>query len=200
MDHEVTNAREMAEGRRHRLEIVYRRIDDLKPDPRNPRQHTRKQIKQLARSIETFGFTVPALVDRDDNVIAGHGRILACRELGWSEIPTIPLDGLSDAKRRALMIADNRLAENAEWDQRLLAEQLKDLTLAELDFSIAVIGFEMGEIDLRIASLEGEAVAADPADAEVEPTSGPPVSKPGDLQIDLAHLETNDLEAEVKLG
>src|SRR5260370_37795998 len=72
-----------------RLEIRYRRIDDLKPDPRNPRQHTRKQIRQLARSIETFGFTVPALVDREDNVLAGHGRIMACRELGWSEIPTI---------------------------------------------------------------------------------------------------------------
>src|SRR6266704_2679889 len=105
-----------------RLEIRYRRIDDLKPDPRNPRQHTRKQIKQLARSIETFGFTVPALVDRDDNVI----------------------DGLSEAKRRALMIADNRLAENAAWNERLLAEQLKDLSLAELDFSIEVIGFEIG--------------------------------------------------------
>src|SRR5260370_37209419 len=95
-----------------RLEIRYRRIDDLKPDPRNPRQHTRKQIKQLARSIETFGFTVPALVDRERNVIAGHSRILTCRELGWSEIPTIPNDDVSDAKRRALMIDDNQRDEN----------------------------------------------------------------------------------------
>jgi DNA modification methylase len=166
-----------------RLEIRYRRIDDLKPDPRNPRQHTRKQIKQLARSIETFGFTVPALVDREDNVIAGHGRILACRELGWSEIPTIPIGDLSEAKRRALMIADNRLAENAEWNERLLAEQLKDLSLAELEFSIEVIGFEMAEIDLKIAGLEDEAAAEDPADADAGPALGPPISKPGDLWL-----------------
>ena len=111
-----------------RLEIVYRPIAELKLDPRNPRHHSRKQIRQLARSIETFGFTVPALVDGTGNVIAGHGRILACRELGWPEIPTIPLDPLSEAKRRALMIADNRLAENASWDERLLGEQLRDLS------------------------------------------------------------------------
>jgi DNA modification methylase len=115
-------------------------------------------------------------------VIAGHGRILACRELDWSEIPTIPL-GLSEDKSRALMIADNRLAENATWDERLLAEQLQDLTLAELDFSIEVIGFEMGEIDLRITGLEGEPAAEDPADAKVQPASGPPISKPGDLWL-----------------
>jgi DNA modification methylase len=183
MDHEVANPPDTAERRKHRLELVYRPIDELKPDPRNPRHHGRKQIKQLTRSIETFGFTVPALVDREGNVIAGHGRILACRELGWSEIPTILIDGLSDAKRRALMIADNRLAENAEWNERLLAEQLKDLSLAELDFSIEVIGFEMGEIDLKIAGIEGEPLAEDPADANPEPASGPPVSKPGDLWL-----------------
>ena len=167
----------------NRLEIVYRRIDDLKPDPKNPRQHSKKQIRQLARSIETFDFTVPALVDRDGNVIAGHGRMMACRELGWSEIPTILIDGLSEAKRRALMIADNRLAENASWDERLLAEQLKNLSLAELDFSLEVIGFEIGEIDLKIAGLEGEPAAEDPADAEVEPSTTLNVSRPGDLWL-----------------
>ena len=166
-----------------RLEIRYQRIDNLKPAPHNPRRHTRKQIKQLARSIETFGFTFPALVDEESNVIAGHGRILACRELGWSEIPTIPLEGLSEAKRRALMIADNRLAENAEWDDRLLAQQLKDLSLAELDFSIEAIGFEMGEIDLRISGLDGEVPGEDPADAEPEPVSGPPISKPDLVRV-----------------
>ena len=167
----------------NRLQIDYRRIDDLKPDSRNPRHHDRRQIKQLARSITTFGFTVPALVDRDGNVIAGHGRILACRELGWSEIPTIPIDDLSEAKRRALMIADNRLAENASWNERLLAEQLKDLSLAELDFSIEVIGFEMGEIDLKIAAIEEEPAVEDPTDCVPEPASTPPVSKPGDLWL-----------------
>jgi ParB/RepB/Spo0J family partition protein len=129
-----------------RLQIRYRRIDEVKPDPRSPRRHTRKQIKQLARSIKELGFRIPILIDHEDNVISGHARILACKELGWSELPTIPVEDLSEAKRRALMLADNRLAENATWDERLLAEQLKDLSLADLDFSIEVTGFEMGEI------------------------------------------------------
>ena len=170
-------------SRAPRLEIVYRPIAELKLDPRNPRHHSRKQIRQLARSIETFGFTVPALVDGTGNVIAGHGRILACRELGWAEIPTIPLEPLSDPKRRALMIADNRLAENASWDEQLLGEQLRDLSLVDLDFSLEVIGFEMGEIDLRIAGLDVEPTSDDPADAEIEPATTPPISKPGDLWL-----------------
>ena len=167
----------------NRLHIQYRRIDDLIANPRNARLHTRKQIKQLAGSIDAFGFWVPALVDEHANVIAGHARILACRELGWTEIPTIPVEGLSDDKRRALMIADNRLAENAKWDDRLLAEQLKELSLAELDFKVEAIGFEIGEIDVRIASLDIQTETADPADADVEPASGPPVSKAGDLWL-----------------
>ena len=165
-----------------RLQIVYRRIDELKLDRRNPRKHSRNQIRQLMRSIETFGFTVPALVNGENNVIAGHGRIMACRELGWTEIPTIRLDHLGEAARLALMITDNRLAENTEWDERLLAEQLRDLSVADLDFDVEVTGFDMGEIDLRIAGLEGEAPSEDgSADDAVEPISGPPVSKSGDL-------------------
>jgi len=168
----------------HQLQIELRPIDQLKPDPRNPRRHSRKQIKQLARSIETFGFIAPALVDGEGRVIAGHGRILACQELGWSAIPTIRIDGLSEAKRRALMIADNRLAENASWDERLLAENLSDLSLAGLDFSIEVIGFEMGEIDLRITGLaEEEPASQDPADTVPEPASSLPVSRPGSLWL-----------------
>src|SRR5438094_3591124 len=181
MPNDVVIPAESAEQRRPRLKIVYRRLDELKPDPKNPRHHTKKQIKQLKASIGTFGFTVPALIDHQDNVITGDGRIAAGRELGWSEIPTIAIEGLSEAKRHALMIADNQLAANAEWNERLLAEQLKDLSLAELDFSIEVIGFEMGEIDLKIAELDGEPAAEDPADTDAEPGSGPPVSKPGDL-------------------
>jgi len=136
------------------LAVVHRRIDELKPDPANPRLHSKKQIRQIARSIETFGFNVPILIDHDGKVIAGHGRLLACRELGWSEVPTLCLDHLSPAQARAFMIADNRLSEIAGWDDRLLAEQLKDLSLLGLDFSLEVTGFEIGEIDLRIASLD----------------------------------------------
>jgi DNA modification methylase len=183
MENEVATPPDTSRGQSPRLEILYLPIDRLRPDPRNPRHHSRKQIKQLACSIQTFGFLFPALVDRDGNVIAGHGRLLACKELGRSEIPTVVIDGLSEAKRRALMIADNRLAENAEWNERLLAEQLRDLSFAELDFSLEVIGFEIGEIDLKIAGLDDEAVAEDPADAASEPASGPSVSKPGDLWL-----------------
>ena len=167
-----------------RLSVVYRRIDDLKPDPANPRLHSKKQIRQIANSIEVFGFIVPILIDRDGKVIAGHGRLLACRELGTTEAPTLCLDHLTPAQARAFMIADNRLTEIATWDDRLLAQQLKDLSLLGLDFSLEVIGFEMGEIDLRIASLEDMPEQADdPADAVPELSLGPPVSKLGDLWV-----------------
>ena len=167
-----------------RLSVVYRRIDDLKPDPANPRLHSKKQIRQIANSIEVFGFIVPILIDRDGKVIAGHGRLLACRELGTTEAPTLCLDHLTPAQARAFMIADNRLTEIATWDDRLLGQQLKDLSLLGLDFSLEVIGFEMGEIDLRIASLEDMPEQADdPADAVPELSLGPPVSKLGDLWV-----------------
>jgi DNA modification methylase len=168
-----------------RLAVVYQPIDRLKIDPRNPHQHTPKHLNQLMASIGAFGFYSSAIVDGDGNVICGHGRILACKKLGWSEIPTIPLEGLSEAKRRALMLADNKLAENPQWDDRLLGEQLRDLTLAELDFSIEVTGFEMGEIDMRIGGLDsGETGSTeDPADAPIAPATGPVVSELGDLWL-----------------
>src|SRR5215469_9062796 len=137
-----------------RLQIVYRGIDDLEPDPGNPRRHSKKQIRQIADSIKAFGFNVPILLDREGNVIAGHGRLLACRLLGITEVPTLCLEHLTPEQVRAFRIADNRLTEISTWDDRLLAEQLKDLSLQGLDFNIEVTGFEMGEIDLRILSLD----------------------------------------------
>ena len=128
------------------LKIVYCRIDALKPDPANPRRHTKRQIRQIAQSIKAFGFNAPILIDRDGNIIAGHGRWLACRELGITEVPTLCLDHLTSAQARAFMIADNRLAEIAEWDDRLLAQQLKELSLVGLDFDIEVTGFEMARL------------------------------------------------------
>ena len=154
------------------LKIVYCRIDALKPDPANPRRHTKRQIRQIAQSIKAFGFNAPILIDRDGNIIAGHGRWLACRELGITEVPTLCLDHLTPAQARAFMIADNRLAEIAEWDDRLLAQQLKELSLVGLDFDIEVTGFEMGEIDLRIASLE-EPPERDDDPADVVPEFRP---------------------------
>jgi ParB-like chromosome segregation protein Spo0J len=165
------------------LKIIYRRIDELKPDPANPRRHSKKQIRQIAHSITVFGFNVPMLIDRDNNVVAGHGRLEACRELGWSQVPTLCLDHLTPAQARAFMIADNRLTEISSWDDQLLAQQLKDLSLIGLDFSIEVIGFEMGEIDLRIASLEDPPEDNDPADLMPELPASPPLSKTGDIWL-----------------
>src|SRR5438270_1967734 len=166
------------------LNIVYRRIDELKPDPANPRRHTKQQIRKIAGSIRAFGFNVPVLIDREKNVVAGHGRLLACDELGWTEVPTLCLDHLTPAQARAFRIADNRLTEISEWDDRLLAEELKELSLIGLDFNIEVTGFEMGEIDFRIASFDGPSEPDDdPADAFPESAAGPPLSRLGDLWI-----------------
>jgi 16S rRNA G966 N2-methylase RsmD len=166
------------------LSIAYRPISQLKHDPKNPRRHTARQIRQIARSIKVFGFNVPVLVDSELNLIAGHGRILACTELGWTDVPTIQLDHLSEAQARAFMIADNRLTENSTWDDRLLAEQLKDLSVLDLDFSLEATGFEMGEIDLRIEGLTtGRDGEEDPADVLPPETSQPPVSRAGDLWL-----------------
>ena len=178
----MSKTSDRSERRKQRLEIVYRAIEEIKPDPANARQHSRKQIRQLASSIATFGFNVPVLVDAELNAIAGHCRLASCHALGLAEVPTLCLDHLSRAQARAFMIADNRLTEIASWDDRLLAQQLKDLSLAGLDFSLEVTGFEMAEIDLRIESLEHPPEADDdPADALPGLLANPPFSKIGDL-------------------
>ncbi len=166
-----------------RLAIVYRPIADLELNPRNPRTHTPRQIRQIARSIEAFRFNVPVLVDARNRVIAGHGRLLACQLLGWTEVPTISLEHLSDAQIRAFMIADNRLTENSVWNDRLLAEQLCELAVADLDFSLEATGFEMGEIDLRIEGLGSQTEQDDSADDLSAAVTGPPVTRPGDLWL-----------------
>ena len=166
------------------LQVTRQPIEQLRLDPKNPRSHTRKQIRQIARSIETFGFTVPVLTDADRKVIAGHGRVMACKELGWSEVPTIELGHLSPTQAKAYMIADNKLTDNSVWNDRLLAEQLQELSLQELDFSLETIGFDMGEIDFRIEGLtSGSEGEDDPADAVPAVSDEPPVSKPGDLWL-----------------
>jgi DNA modification methylase len=178
------NAPRPGTGRAKPLKVIYRAIEELNRDPANPRLHSRKQIRQIANSIKIFGFNVPILVDRHGNVICGHGRLLAARDLGIAEVPTLCLDHLTPAQARAFMIADNRLTEIATWDDQLLAQQLKDLSLSGLDFSLEVTGFEVAEIDLRINSLEDKpAQDADPADVLPEGSAGPPVSKIGDAWL-----------------
>jgi DNA modification methylase len=165
-----------------RIEIVYRPIDQLQPDPRNARRHSRKQVQQIANSIEAFGFNVPILIDAELKVIAGHGRLLACRYLGRTEVPTISLEHLSEAEAKAFMIADNRLTEIASWDDRLLGEQLRELSELNLEFSLEVTGFDMPEIDLLI---EGASGTPEPDANDLLPpvATGPAVTRPGDTWI-----------------
>src|SRR5438105_2418722 len=157
-------------------------IGRLRLDPRNPRLHSERQIKQIARSIKAFGFNVPVLADRDGNLLAGHGRVEAARRLGFREIPVIRLEHLTPEQARAFAIADNRLAETSSWDDRLLAEVLRDLSSVELNFDLEATGFTMGEIDLRIEGLsETSAASPDPADELAPALDHPPLSRPGDL-------------------
>jgi DNA modification methylase len=167
-----------------KLSVRYVPVDTVRPDPNNPRIHTEKQVKQIAKSISTFGFNVPILVDGDLNLIAGHGRWFASKLLGLAEVPIITLEHLTDQQRRAYVIADNRLSETAEWNEKLLGEQLKILSEAELDFTLEAIGFEMAEIDLIIENLapspDGQ---SNPGDALPEMPVGIQISQEGDLWL-----------------
>lgn len=159
--------------------VVVREIASLKPSPRNARTHSKKQIRQLSRSIERFGFTNPVLISDTCEILAGHGRVEAAKLLGMTSVPTIALSHLNEAERRAYVLADNKLALNAGWDRELLALELQ--TLVELNFDVDVIGFETAEIDFLIEEV-GE---ADPTGRDVVDTvpviTGVAVSRPGDL-------------------
>lgn len=160
--------------------IVERPITSLRPYARNARTHSKKQIQQIAVSISRFGFTNPVLVSDNGQIIAGHGRVEAAKRLGWSTVPTLALSHLSEAERRAYVLADNKLALNAGWDKEMLAIELQGLI--ELDFEVELTGFSLAEVDLVL----DEASDADPgtpdAPEDVVPTrSGPPVSRHGDL-------------------
>ena len=166
------------------LSVIYRPVADLRFDPKNPRLHSRRQIGQIARSIEAFGFNVPVLIDAEMGVIAGHGRVLACKLLGIIEVPTISLEHLTEPQIHAFMIADNRLTENSSWDERLLAEQIKALSEVELDFNLEATGFEMGEIDVMIEGLVPASRGKDdPADAIPDSGAKPQVTRTGDLWV-----------------
>lgn len=130
------------------VRIENRSLLELQPHPGNPRTHSTKQLRSIARSIERFGFTSPVLIDSEDRIIAGHGRAEAAKLLGQTEVPTIRLAHLTKAEARAYMIADNRLAECAEWDRELLAQELACITELDVEFDLSLTGFEMGEIDV----------------------------------------------------
>ena len=154
-------------------------VSALKPYAGNARKHTKKQVRQIARSIQTFGWTNPILIDENRRVVAGHGRLEAAKMLELGEVPAIRLSDLTEAQVRAYIIADNRLAELAGWDEELLSIELKALTGIDLDFDIEVTGFDTAEIDgLIISPVEPD----DEADLVPEiDADTPPLTAPGDL-------------------
>jgi DNA modification methylase len=168
----------VAESRGLKDEIAWLTIDELKPFPDNPRQHPEAQIARLMRSIEQV-WTNPILIDETATILAGHGRLEAAKRLGRTEVPTLTIGGLSAAEKRAVVIADNRLPEQAVWDFDLLRGHFKGLI--EVDFDVELTGFSTGEIDLL---LDGKptVATADPADDMTGLGSDrPAVSQPGDL-------------------
>jgi ParB-like chromosome segregation protein Spo0J len=128
-------------------------IDRLHPWPRNARTHSPKQIRQITASIRRFGFTNPVLIDSENRILAGHGRVEGARALGITMIPCLRVDHLSAAEKRAYVLADNKIALNAGRDEELLALELKELTEADIDFDAGVTGFSIGEIDQLVEAL-----------------------------------------------
>jgi DNA modification methylase len=165
-----------------RFEIEHLAPASLKPYAGNARTHSAKQIRQIANSIEQFGFTNPVLISDDDQIIAGHGRVAAARLLGLETVPAARLSHLSEAQRRAYVLADNKLALNAGWDEEMLAIELQGLI--DLDFDMDLTGFSAAEIDLRLdAAHESDPDSATGPEDEVPVVEGPAVSRAGDLWI-----------------
>ena len=127
------------------LSIEYKHVDDLIPYVNNSRTHSDEQVVQIAASIKEFGFTNPLLVDEQGGIIAGHGRLMAAKKLKLEQVPTITLKGLTDAQRKAYVIADNKLALNAEWDFDLLKIEIE--SLQEDDFKLDLLGFDVDELN-----------------------------------------------------
>src|SRR5438445_7495458 len=164
------------------IDIFWIAIDKLTPNGRNARTHSRKQIRQIADSIAAFGFVVPIVIDDSGVIIAGHGRYAAAKLLGLKQVPAIEVRDLSEAKRRALALADNKIADNAGWDRELLAAELPELAelLVVEGLDISITGFAPVEIDQITADFEDD--PSDPADT-VDPrwTTAALVTRPGDL-------------------
>jgi DNA modification methylase len=164
------------------LQIEHVAPQSLRPYAGNARIHSKKQIKQIARSIERFGFTNPILVSNDREVIAGHGRLRAAQQLGLTSVPIVILATMSETDRRAYVLADNKLAENAGWDRDILAIELQGLLDVEFD-DPELTGFSLGEID-GILSDASEKSAPEPGPEDFLPADKEAaVSRPGDLWV-----------------
>ena len=158
------------------MEIIYKKVNDLIPYINNSRTHSEEQVNQIVASINEFGFTNPLLIDEKDNIIAGHGRLLASKKLKMEEVPCIILSGLTEAQKKAYIIADNKMALNAGWDDELLKVELENLK--ELDFDLELTGFNVDELDDIFQVEEEQEIVED--DFDIEPPEEPK-AKLGDI-------------------
>jgi DNA modification methylase len=154
-------------------------IEKLIPYARNSRTHSDQQVAQVAASIREFGFTNPVLIDSEDGIIAGHGRVMAARKLGLAEVPCIRLGHLTETQKRAYIIADNKLALNSGWDEEMLGLELADLR--EADFDLDLIGFDAGEIEAALNPVEITDGLNDPDEVPEPPVD--PVTVLGDVWV-----------------
>ena len=158
-------------------------LDRLVPYARNARTHSDEQVAQIAASIAEFGFNNPVLVDTNAGIIAGHGRVLAARKLGIDQVPVVVLDHLSETQKRAYVLADNRIGENAGWDDEILRTELTDLKDADLD--LALLGFDEDEVANLFAEVAPEVAPSENEEAPEEVPEAPeePVTRPGDIWV-----------------
>jgi DNA modification methylase len=167
------------QGAMNPLKLEYRSVEALIPYARNAKQHPDAQVAQIAASIREFGWGAPILVDGNNNVIAGHGRLLAARKLGMAEVPVVSMDHLTDTQRRALILADNKIGENASWEDELLGIELSELK--DAGFDLELTGFSTEEWEALIAGEETDKEGLTDEDAVPEVLE--PISKPGDLWV-----------------
>ncbi|WP_156680906.1 site-specific DNA-methyltransferase [Sphingomonas profundi] len=161
--------------------IVHLPVEGLRPHPTNPRVHKPKQIRQLTDSIKRFGFTNPILIDGESNILAGHGRLAAAKLAGLKTVPTICLAGLTQAEKRAYIIADNKLGDSSSFDRKLLAQEVSFILETEPDFDIELTGFELNDLDLMLDA--GMQAPARQKPIPPPERDRPACSRPGDLWI-----------------
>lgn len=163
------------------LTIKHRSVNELVPYARNARMHSQVQVTQIADSISEFGFVNPVLISEDKEIIAGHGRVLAAKQLGLETVPTILLAHLTEVQRHALIIADNKLAENASWDDVLLSSELKYLD--EQDFNLELLGFSDVDLDSLLSDFDDKLTETDETEEVIPETKSEPISKQGDIWL-----------------
>ncbi len=177
----------------HELTLQYRSLDKLTPCPTNARMHSVRQVAQIAKSIEATAFANPILIDEEGVIIAGHGRLLAAKKLKLTEAPVVILPGLTEAQKRLLRVADNKIALSSSWDVDLLKVELQEIIVSGLD--IEITGFEIGEVDVFLSEQE------DPAEDVIPPTVEDAVTQPGDIWLLGKHrLGCGDIRQQDALG